>query len=260
MPELNVLLRRGGHRLWARNIEDPEGVEVWPRSDLVVTVAMNLDVCQPADCRDRFYAVLVDDGSFPILRHHPDFALPESFGEAAAAERRSYGAFMAGSFRWALRRLARFPRVLLWPEDQIRSPGQFMRDPWVLEKMPHLREWLSREPSVPPTAGALVLDLFDAADCQVLWEVAEQVEASPFNYYICDPEGAEVYQLHHHSKVVISIPDARERRRLLEELSNYPDLLEDCSGFESEDYDEYDEDEENEVDADDELSGRSESP
>jgi hypothetical protein len=242
MLELNGLLLRSGHSLWTGDVEDPTSVEVWPRSDLIVTVACGLDECQLAEGRDRYFATLVDDDRFPILRHHPDFALPESFGEAAALPRRSYGAFMGGPFRWLVRRLIRFPHLLLWPENQIRSPDQFMRDHWVLEEMPRLKGWLSREPSVPPTAGALILDPSGASDCQVLWEAAEQVEQSFYNYYVSDPDGAEVYLLHHHSKVIVSIPDECERRRLLNAIADYPDLLEDCSGYESEVDDEGEED------------------
>jgi len=234
MPELNGLLRRSGHCLWTGEVENPTSVEVWPRSDLIVTVSLGLDECQLPDCRERYFATLVDDDRFPILRQHPNFAWPESFGEAAANQGRSFGAFMAGPFRWLVCRLIRFPRLLLWPEDQIRSPDRFMRDHWVLDDMPRLKTWLSREPTVPSTAGALVLDPSNASDCLVLWEIAEQVESSFYNYYVSDFHGAEVYQLHHHSKVVVSIPDERERRRLLEELSAYPDLLEDCSGYTSE--------------------------
>jgi hypothetical protein len=237
--ELNSLLLRRGHRLWKRGEEDPEGVEVCPPSDVIVTVALNLDPCQVPVYRDRYFATLVDDDRFPLLGYEPHFELPEPFLQAAAQERRSYGAFMAGPFRWLIRRLMRFPRWLLWPEDQIRAMEHFVRDHWVLEEMPRLSDWLQRNPPVPPTAGALILNPTDRADSRVLWEVAEQVETSFYNYYVSDPDGVEVFELHHHSKVTISIPDENERRRLLNELSGYPDLLEDCSGYTSEIDDEW---------------------
>jgi hypothetical protein len=241
--ELNSLLAGSGHSLWRGNAEDREGVEVHPSPDLIVTVALNLDPCLRPAYRDHYFATWVDDDRFPLIGYEPSFDPPEPFTEAAARERRSYGAFMAGPVRWLIRRLMRFPRWLLWPEDQIRAPDRFVRERWALEEMPRLREWLKREPPVPPTANALILNPADASDCQVFWGVAEQVEAGFYNYYVSDLEGAEVYQIHHHSKITISIPDERERRRLLDDLSGYPDLLDDCSGYTSKSDEDEDEDE-----------------
>lgn len=244
--ELSSILTRSGQSLRRGDQEDSTGFEVWPSPDRIVTVALNLDPFQAPDYRDRYFATLVDDDHFPLLQHAPNFNLPESFGEAAAQKRRSHGAFMAGPFRWLVHRLMRLPRWLLWPEDRIRTLEGFVRDHWALDEMPKLRDWLKRDPPVPSTAVALILDPTEASDCRVLWEVAEQVEQSFYNYYVSDPDGAEVYQLHHHSKVILSIPDESERQRLLAELSEFPDLLEDCSGYVSE----VDDDETNSADPD----------
>jgi hypothetical protein len=229
---LRELLVRHGHVLGG----DGEGsTDVSPAPEAIVTVAMDLDPTLDPAYRERYFATLLDrDDCKPLLRDHPDFALPEPFVAAVAKEpiggRHMRGNFLLGPFRWLIRRLVRFPRLLLWPEHQIRASDGLMRVRWVLDEMPEFKGWLEGAGPVPSDAGAIELDLSDIADCRVLWEVAEQVEASFYNYFVGDPEATEVYELHHHSRVVVSIPEPSERQRLLNDLSRYHEVIEDCSG------------------------------
>jgi len=216
---------------------------IFPPQNAIVTIAMNLDPCQAPAYRERYFATPLDtEECKPLLRNHPDFALPELLAIALDKEpiggRNLRGNFLLGPFRWLLRRLVRFPKMLLWPENQIWASDGFMRGDCVLDEMPRLKGWLQGAGPVPPKAGAIVLDPGDIADCRVLWEVAEQVEAGFYNYFVSDLAATEVYELHHHSKLFISIHGPSERQSLLDELSKYSEVLEDCSGFASDSDDE----------------------
>ena len=57
--------------------------------------------------------------------------------------------------------------------------------------------------------------------------------ARGYDFFLADPAGHEVYQMHHHDKVVVSLPDGPARRELLAELAGRPDVFEDCSGYRS---------------------------
>jgi hypothetical protein len=88
----------------------------------------------------------------------------------------------------------------------------------------------------------VVLDLRRESDCRVLWDVMSRVSQSFFGFFVADPECREVYRLHHHDRVEMSIPDESSRRTLLDELDRRSDLIEDCSGYVSDWDDEDDSD------------------
>jgi hypothetical protein len=79
--------------------------------------------------------------------------------------------------------------------------------------------------------GAILLDLASAKDCAVLWEVANLVGVNCYDFYLSDEKGSEVYLLHHHDCIYISIPDREKREGLLVELARWPNLIKDCSGY-----------------------------
>jgi hypothetical protein len=234
------LTRAGLRKLLVQNGQIPpenseRGTEVCPTPEAIITVALNLDPFHDPACRERYFVTLLDpEDDKPLLRSRPAFVLPEPFATALDREpiggRQMRGNFLLGPFRWLVRRLVRFPRLLVWPENQIRASDGFVTDPWALDEMPELEGWLQRGGTVPSDVGAIVLDPADVTDCRVLWEIAEQVEASFYNYFVSDPDASEVYMLHHHSKILASILESSEHERLLDELSSHADVLEDCSG------------------------------
>jgi hypothetical protein len=81
--------------------------------------------------------------------------------------------------------------------------------------------------------GALVLDLRRDGDAAVFWEAAGLVGRGHENFYVSDEAAGEVYLLHHHDKVVVSVPDEHTRGLLLEELARRSDAFEDWSGYRS---------------------------
>jgi hypothetical protein len=224
-------LIRLGHTVDDRG---PLNTNVVPPPEMIITVAETLDDCQAPASGERYFVTLVDRVEYkPLIRTHPDFVLREPFAAAQEYEpvggREMRGNFLLGPFRWLLSRLTRFPKILLWPEQRIRGSTEFVRAELETLEMPRLQEWLLAAGRQHTSPGAVVFDMSAVADCRVLWEVAEIVEASFFNYFIADVELREVYELDHHSKLVISVPDSNERTGLLQKLARYPEVIEDCS-------------------------------
>jgi hypothetical protein len=69
------------------------------------------------------------------------------------------------------------------------------------------------------THGDEFVDLFAACFELTSW--------SCYNCFVADPDFREVYYVHHHDKVVASIPEAGLRRQVLQGLRFNPDLYED---------------------------------
>ena len=79
----------------------------------------------------------------------------------------------------------------------------------------------------------MTLNLRRESDCRVLWEVMNRVSQSCLDFFVADLDCREVYRLHHHGKVVVSIPDGSSRQKLLDDLAVHADLIEDYSGYTS---------------------------
>ena len=229
---LIALLRERGHALDDSQV----GTDVSPPRDQYVTIAVTPDPTLKSGYRDRFFATYVDRACRPVLRTSPDFAIPEPFASLVTQEPIGgdewQGNFWLGPFRWLLCRLAHAPGLMIWPDGRCwpDKSHPFLNDQefaWT----PALQRRLTAARDTESTAGALLLDLSDPTDCMVLMEAARQVEGNCYDYYVSDPAASAVYQLHHHDKIVASIPDPLELRRLVEELSSRTDLFNDCSGY-----------------------------
>src|SRR4051794_12464388 len=136
--EIHGLLARNGHSIRNERSEKDFGTEVGPPSDVIVTVGLNLDPTLKPAYRERYFACLVDEDHRPVLGDEPGFDLAEPFA-TLSRQAPPAGGFMEGPFRWLLRRLARFPRVLLWPGMTYRAAdeGGFVR-PSLLDDLPQL--------------------------------------------------------------------------------------------------------------------------
>jgi len=234
---LHGLLKARGHTFWsAEPVEAP--IVVSPPLGIYLTVGLDADGTLKPAYRDRYFSCRRNAADEPVLRHLPAFALSGPF--ATAAERDPGNNYFAiGPVRWLLARVRPFERVLLWPRGGFRgddglgfllTTGGGERT----EQAPHLARWFQRHALEPARVSAVVLDLSDLGDCQVIWEAVNLVGGGTYDFFLSDAAGREVYQMHHHDKVVVSIPDARARRELLTELSGQADVFEDCSGYRSE--------------------------
>jgi hypothetical protein len=235
--QLHGQLKARGHAFWsAELVEAP--IDVSPPPETYVTVGLDVDGTLKPAYRERYFACRRDADDEPLLVRAPAFALQGAF--AIAAERDPGNNYFAmGPLRWLLVRVRRFERVLLWPKGGFRGDdglgfllmtGGGER----IDQAARLADWFQRHAPQPARVGAVFLDLSDLGDCQVLWEAANLVGVWSYDFFLSDAAGREVYQLHHHDKVVVSIPDARARRQLLEELTRQTDVFEDCSGYRSE--------------------------
>lgn len=195
---------------------------VWPTPETIISVALNLDPTLMPAYRDSYFACLVNSERTPAIRDDPAFALDERFRRIDEG-RTFVSGFLDGPFRWLLPRLIGFQEILLWPE---KRAGDFA---WRVEagELPGVRHLL---PSDPSMAGAVVIDLGRDEGCRALWEVAIAVTDGFDNVFVSDPACAEVVLLHHHDRIVLSIPDEARRRAALAELRGCR-FIEDCSGY-----------------------------
>jgi hypothetical protein len=222
--QLHGHLRDQGHKFWSAKPEAAP-INVSPPPEEYVTVALEPDSTLKPEYRDCYFACVLSDDDVPVICDDPEFALPEPF--ATVAEQNPINNyFMMGPFRWLLRRIAPFSRILLWPRDGFHGDT-------TQRAGPHFASWIARHAADPSVVGAVVLNLSELSDCQVLWEVAEAVGVDCDDYFVSDLLGREVYCLHHHDKIVISIPDNGTRREVLDDLESLSGVLDDWSGFES---------------------------
>jgi hypothetical protein len=219
-------------------MEETAGItNLWPPPDSIVTVGLNLDPFFKKEYRQRYFACLLESPSnkVPVLQYEPIFALPKPFRGLVSTARYPDN-FVGGPFRWLLRRLLRFRRVLLWPA----SYGYWSvsrRFDWVgaSRELPRLEKWLRDAARAPVMIGAIVLNLSQAKDCAVLWEVADSIsDGWVDHWYVSDLACKEVYKMHHHDKVMASVPGRSRRNKMLRELASWGDVFEDCSGYHSE--------------------------
>jgi hypothetical protein len=229
--ELHHRLSEQGHSARSHPNSPAVAADVWPTPDTIVTVAVDPDVTLKPAYRDRYFACLRDAAGFPIAEQEPSLALPDPLARVAALGPMDSD-FLAGPVRWLAARRLRVPQVLLWPDGEYRARRGLVR-PEALAELPRLRGNLDRVQTGGGTVGALALDLRRDDDAAVFWEVAGLVGWSHENFYVSDEAAREVYLLHHHDKVVASVPDQHTRWLLLEELSELSDVFEDLSGYSS---------------------------
>jgi hypothetical protein len=233
--ELGERLLRSGHHSARGANGAATGSNVWVSPDTIVTIALDEDPTLRRPFRERYFACLLESEAnpVPVLQFEPEFDLPGHF-ETIAAERQAAEGFMTGPFRWLLRRLVRHRYLLLWPTR--KSPQSADKDfasSELLGNCPDLQQWLSAAVPTGGEVGALVLDMAERIDCRILWMVASDVAESLQDFYVGDLECREVYQMHHHDKVMVSIPDPTVRQALVQNLIDRADVIGDCSGYAS---------------------------
>ncbi len=228
--DLHRLLHRQGHSFWETPPQAIDSTDVSPPPEIRVTVAVEPDPVLYPEYRNRYFAFRAEDEDEPLLPCDAYFPLPEAF-KMAAVHDPAVGDLMAGPVRWLLHRLARFLRIMLWP---MSTSLTYTSSGWLPEVFGHIPELRQLHPQACPpgeAAGAILLDQKNPADAQILWSVANHVSQTGDDYFVSDLDATEVYLLHHHDEIVVSIPNPETRNRLLDKLIGWSDVLNDYSGY-----------------------------
>ena len=232
--QLHGHLRDQGHGFWSDNPEVAP-IRVSPPPEEYVTVALEPDATLKPKHRQCYFVCVRNDDGEPVIYDDAEFALREPF--ATVAERHpTNNYFMMGPIRWLLRRIERFERILLWPPDGFCGAYgldfTFTISGVRLQDLPRLANHLNGLHVDPSEVTAIVLSLNELPDCEVFWEIANLVGIDTYDLFVSDLFGREVYFLHHHEKIAVSIPEKRTRQELLDELETLDDVFEDWSGYE----------------------------
>jgi hypothetical protein len=231
LQELSKRLAMNGHQLWPETVRHSSSTDVWPSPATIATVAMELDGTLPPSYRHRYFACVLDAEEQPILQYHAAFQLSTPF-DSIRVQEPPRGHFMVGPFLWLLRRLRGFSRILLWPREKYRkTDGVWFFNPWEVDHVGALFEWAREAALNSLPVDAVMLDLVRQRDCRVLWQIGNLVADSHLDYYVSNADVTEVYLLHHHDKVIISIPNADLRRKVIRELNEVSDVITDCSDY-----------------------------
>ena len=181
--------------------------------ETIVTIASNLDPTLMPAYRGNYFACLLKIGrgpdAGPLAMTPPDSPARGRFRRIDEGRTSGYG-FLDGPFRWLLRRLIGSGEILLWPEDRTAgtAPGP-----------------------VPGTGRARSSSTSDETRAVAPCGRSPSVSRTEFrNAFVSDPACTEVARLHHHDKIVLSIPDEARRRAVLGELRDC-ESLEDCSNY-----------------------------
>jgi hypothetical protein len=141
--------------------------------------------------------------------------------------------FLAGPGSWLLSRLARFHEVVAWADRGLPWDllDRTINQDWgVVTPVEAMRFFAADGPeaSVPRRLSVDEERFADAVAACVLFASVGYRDC-----YLADNDAADVYLVHHHEKVVVSLPDGGAREELLNELRGAPWLFNDVSGYPS---------------------------
>ena len=268
MPVATISLADLLHQLESQRhelfVDDKGDSNVCPPVDVVVHIGLGADPMLEVAYRQNYFACYwTEEGrvkaeleptlSFQGVWRELELQAAVSRGGDSVASTESDGrhsqneedknAFLNGPMRWLIARIQRFDQILLWPAGafrrQMNSASIDRQSDSAIDEA-EMFQLIKTAGLNNESDGALVLDLQQAADCRLIWRVAQFVSHGFDNFYVADSALSEVYVLHHHSRILVSIPSAERRQQLLDELNNLPDVFVDCSGYTSP-YDEEDE-------------------
>jgi hypothetical protein len=237
MPELRDRLKKGGHEVDDRDSSDARGIAVWPSPKRIITVAVEPDGTLKKPYRRRFFTCSTD-AELVLQRagcagqlQGPWLDVLGRFNPTAGI----YHDFVAGSGSWAFSQLSHEYAIWLWPDDQpywgwLPATFEDVKSYWstnisLPSILAHFHNERVPKATLVSTRRADFVELFVA--CILL------TSSSCQNCFAADSEFREVYYIHHHDKVVASIPNDARRRATLQGLRFNPDLYQDVSGYAS---------------------------
>jgi hypothetical protein len=225
-------LEARGHNISEPTWQTVTGFTLYPDADTGITVGVEPDPTLYRQYRQRSF--VAEPEPEQVFRATGCPELPRGrWPELVACQPPGcWQDFLAGPGSWLLSWLSRFGRVVAWSDHGL---------PWDGPDCPDYRTWGLEVPARAAAFFALSDGpeasrprLLSVADERFADAVAAGVLfASPGmrDCYLADEAGTEVYLVHHHEKVVVSIPDAGAREAVLRERKEAAWLFSDVSGY-----------------------------
>jgi hypothetical protein len=227
-------LQARGHRVSEPNAEPETGFSLWSDADTIVTVAVEPDGALKPPYRQRFFRCEPEPEQIFRVMGGPGLYCSRWLKQVARQPASYWQDFMAGPGSWLLCRLARFETTVVWANQGM---------PWDGLDCPIHRSWGMDLPTratdfFAATAGpdALQPRLLPVRDDRFADVVAACLLFASVGLrdcYLADADASEVYQAHHHDKIVISIPPEATREKLVRQLEEVAWLFTDVSGYAS---------------------------
>ncbi len=261
---LRSQLQGEGHELYA---DDVDGTDVGPSANVVVHLDIGADPVVYPEYRNNYFGcywtadgrlnaefepTLEFQGVWRELAQRDGLSnLGDSFATSDDEDRSpkkntDLTAFLNGPMRWLISRIKRFDRIVLWPSASLRRSLMQLATgrevPEVDAEEFALGQRMQAAGIDSSFEGALVLDVSQPEDCELVWLLARVVSCGFCNAYLADSSFCDVYELHHHNRIAMSIPSGERRQQLLDDLTKLDDVFVNCSGYTSPSDDDDDED------------------
>ena len=139
--------------------------------------------------------------------------------------------FLASAATWTLGRLVCHKRVLMWANAETslsRAEFKTLQRKWSISgQLPKLFK-----PTRGRAASGAYLFARDSNRFLKIFALACLLsERSYRDFFLADEGCTEVHQLHHHEKVMVSVPDRTLRKEALKHLRCHPNLYQNVSGY-----------------------------
>jgi hypothetical protein len=225
-------LEARGHHITEPTWPTVMGFTLYPDADTVITVGVEPDATLYRQYRQRFFVVEPEPEQVFRVTGCPELPRGRWLDLVACQPPGCWQDFLAGPGSWLLSRLSRFGRIVAWsdrglPWDELDCPDYRT---WGLEVPARATDFFASSDG-PEASRPRLLSVEDERFADAVAACVLFALPCLRDCYLADEEASEVYLVHHHEKVVVSIPDAGARERLLRELREAAWLFRDVSGY-----------------------------
>ncbi len=234
IAELEALLRANGHTI-KENDEARGRLLIAPEPDAYMTLARRVDVVLYRIRRRVFFLCKPDSPAIFAGSVVPEGLRGRWRGLEAQAIA-GYRDILASLAAWTLARLIPHDRAFVWAE----KPNGYYPD-YRAQLYGEIEEWLGTTVGSDswrahldgdPSANVLALDTASEEFPFILAAYFLHASQHFAEIWFATGDGREAYQMHHHDKVVISVPEAAARDRIVADFQAKADVYEDASDYE----------------------------
>jgi hypothetical protein len=228
--ELRVRLKQNDHWFGVGVGAEPCNLHALPKEESIITIALYPDDTLKEKYRQRYFLcepdpeAILSGPNCAQARHLWTEMLPRVTSGA-------HYDLLAGPAAWALSRLFRGGRTLVWTDGDVHwDDGAVDALKALFDATTDIVSWIAR---IRRSVGSCALFLDSNGDRFVEQFAAcfLMVSLSCSNCFLATECCAEVYDIHHHDKVIACIPNAGVRYGVLLDLASAPDLFQDISGY-----------------------------